>query len=137
MPLYPQIWYDIKGGKKPVFSSKPSDLMDENSSSDMIGAESDFVSSEDIVSGFNAGSVSSQIEVSSNQQTTTSSNAQNTTTTSTPAANNTTSTAPPANTTTTSTAASPTIPPAQSGNETTSITSQIQPEQTGQEGANP
>ena len=136
-PLYPQIWYDIKGGKKPVFSSKPSDLMDENSSSDMIGAESDFVSSEDIVSGFNAGSVSSQIGVSSNQQTTTSSNAQNTTTTSTPAANNTTSTAPPANTTTTSTAPSSTIPPAQSGNETTSTTSQIQPEQTGQEGANP
>ncbi len=85
-PLYPQIWYDKNGGKKPVFSSEPetssdivsSDLVssDETTSSDVLENESDVsvttsreqnVTSED-ASGEEKSS-SSQVTISSDKAT--------------------------------------------------------------------
>lgn len=99
-PLYPQIWYDKKGGKKPVFSSKPAISSEETFSSDILETQSDLVSSEEIVSGFDAGTVTSQTATSSQQ--TNSTNTSGTATTSTPTANNSSSDSPSANNTTTS-----------------------------------
>ena len=99
-PLYPQIWYDKKGGKKPVFSSKPAISSEETFSSDILETQSDLVSGEEIVSGFDAGTVTSQTATSSQQ--TNSTNTSGTATTSTPTANNSSSDSPSANNTTTS-----------------------------------
>ncbi len=90
-PLYPQIWYDKKGGKKPVFSSESSVSSDEALSSDIMDDESLTVSSGEMVSDFNAGTVSSDLSGTSSNQTTTSNVSSTATSSSKPAANTTTS----------------------------------------------
>ena len=116
-PLYPQIWYDKKGGKKPVFSSNPSSS-DEASSSDLTGIQSDVVTSEEAVSGFNAGTTTSQNSNTSVQPSTSAPTNTTTTSSKNPANNTTTSTTPPAdNTTTTSTIV--VTPPAEEETNTT------------------
>ena len=72
-PLYPQIWYDLKGGKKPVFSSTPS------TSSEPVSSEEPLVS--DTSSTSSDASSSSQpanLADSSKQQGTTASTNTNT-----------------------------------------------------------
>lgn len=78
-PLYPQAWYDKKGGSKPTFSSKPATSSEE--------AVVSVPSLEDVVSGFNAGTVSGN-DTNSSVTSGTSVPAENTT--STPASTGTT-----------------------------------------------
>lgn len=102
-PLYPQIWYDKKGGKKPVFSSNPATSSDEVLSSDLADTQSEVVTSDETVSGFDAGTVNSQTSNTSVQQTTSNTSSNTNTSSQKPANNNTTtSTTPPAANTTTS-----------------------------------
>lgn len=111
-PLYPQIWYDIKGGKKPVFSSNPSNTSSEDNTSDLENNES-VVSEDESVSGFNAGTISSN----------TSSNGTSSTIVSSVTSNSSSNVTTSSNTTTTSTTTSVT----QQGDTTTSTTTPSTP----------
>ena len=126
-PLYPQIWYDIKGGKKPILSSNPASTLDEGLSSQITGNESTVANGDGIVSGVNSGTVTSENSNNSSNQTTTS-KASNPVTTSpkAPKPVATTTSAPASNTTTTSVASSP----KQEENVTTSKQENKQPDNT-------
>ena len=104
-PLYPQIWYDTKGGKKPVFSSDSSNTSSEENTSNLESNES-VVSEDETVSGFNAGTVSSNTSSNGTSSTivppVTSNNSSNVTTSSNTTTSTTTSSAQQGNTTTTS-----------------------------------
>lgn len=115
-PLYPQIWYDKKGGKKPTFSSEPSVSSDEALSSDVIGSESDVVTSDEFVSGFDAGTVTSQ--TSSNTSNTSSQQITSNSSSQTPNTNI-TSTTPSGNANTTTTTSTIVVtPPVENENQT-------------------
>lgn len=132
-PLYPQIWYDKKGGKKPTFSSKPSVSSEESVSSDLSSTQSEVVSSDEAVSGFNAGTVTDTTSVQANNNT------NNTTTTSTPAAqqNQTTTTSTPAaqqnQTTTTTTSSTLVVTPPADEEDTPPVEETASPENGGEE----
>lgn len=121
-PLYPQIWYDKKGGKKPVFSSNPATSTEETFGSDIFETQSDLVSSEEVVSGFNAGTVTSNTAGNSSQQTN-STNTSTAVTTSTSVKNNSTIVKPPANNTTTTSVSTPQVEQEQ---ETTSTSQPVE-----------
>lgn len=68
-PLYPQIWYDIKGGKKPYFveasSEIPSESSDISTSSDASLGSDVGTASSDTLSGFDASVVTSNTDTGS------------------------------------------------------------------------
>ena len=85
-PLYPEIWYKEKGGKKPVFSSEPEAASSSEVSSGAEDADAP-------VSGFNAGTVSAEQSSQASKPNTTSSK---TTTSKAAASSNTTTSKAPA-----------------------------------------
>ena len=87
-PLYPQIWYDMKGGKKPVFESEIENSSLPTSSFDVSGTSNVLEQGSDVVSGFNAGTTSVVSNSSTTQlggQTTSTSNTANNTISKAPA----------------------------------------------------
>lgn len=117
-PIYPQIWYDIKGGKKPVISSSSTVTSEDEVQSNASEVQSDASSSSDeAVSGFNAGTTTSTqggtssrpaVVIPQNSSDTTPSN---TTTTSTTTSSQTTTSAPAATTSTPTTTTSTPVTP--------------------------